>query len=98
LSLGITRTIAAAGLCGIPPAAKTVAVNLTAVGPTAPGHLTIFPAGTPIPATSSMNFSAGTVRANNAVLPLWDGALEVLAVLGGGGQVDLIVDVSGYFQ
>jgi hypothetical protein len=75
-----------------------VALNLTVVDPAAPGHLTVFPSGTPRPTTSTINFSAGQTHANNALVPLGpNGRLEVTATLLD-GQVDLIVDVTGYFE
>jgi hypothetical protein len=75
-----------------------VSVNITAVGPTAGGHITLFPADQLQPGTSSLNFRAGQTRANNAVLPLSaSGFVAATAGLVGSGQVDLIVDVNGYF-
>jgi hypothetical protein len=52
-----------------------------------------------VPLASSINFSAGKTRANNAITRL--GAGGVLAVFSGqpsGGVVNVIVDVSGYFE
>jgi ELWxxDGT repeat protein len=98
LSSDVTRTFAVAGACGIPAEAKAVAANLTVVGATAGGHLVAWPAGTAMPATSTMNFSTGQVRANNAILPLAASGLDVRPTLSGGGTVHLILDVVGYFQ
>ena len=67
--------------------------------PSAAGHLTFFPAGPPPQNVSTINFSAGQVRANNAILVLSDdGQLGVLPFVVGDGQVHLIVDVNGYFD
>jgi List-Bact-rpt repeat protein len=101
LTSGVMRVLAVAGLCGIPVDAKAVAINLTAVTPSSGGHITVFPGNASLPATSSINFGAGAVRANNAVLALSSdggGTLAAQAFLAGGGQVDLIVDVSGYLK
>ena len=97
---GPPRTIAVGGFCGVPPAARAVALNLTVVGPTAPGFVSVYPADLAHPTVSSLNFGAGAVRANNAVLPLSsDGTarLAAAATLSPPGSVDLLVDVSGYF-
>jgi peptidase M23-like protein/Kelch motif protein len=93
---GALRTFAVAGVCGIPPNARAVSLNVTAVGPTAGGQITLFPADQAVPSTSTVNFGTGQTRANNAVLGLSaDGRLA--AVFGGSGQVDLTLDVNGYF-
>src|SRR3954470_21147423 len=47
------------GNCTIPTAATAIAANVTAVRPTSPGYLTVFPAGDARPLTSSVNFVAG---------------------------------------
>ena len=54
-----------------------------------------------VPSTSSLNYQAGLNRANNAMLPLasnGDGTLGVAAFLSGGGTIDVIVDVNGYYK
>lgn len=99
LASGAERAIALAEACGIPATARAVAVNLTSVQPTAPGHLTVYSDSNATPATSMMNFGAGQTRANNAVLDLSDlGAIFVRPFLLGGGEVDVIIDVFGYFD
>ena len=42
-------TFAAGGQCGVPPTAKAVVLNVTAVEPSTAGHLRLGPAGTPVP-------------------------------------------------
>ena len=79
---------------------RAVSLNVTVV-PTGAGNVTLFPGDATPPPTSTLNFLAGVNRANNALLQLSaDGAgtLAARAFLTGGGQVDLIVDVNGYFQ
>jgi hypothetical protein len=76
-------------------------VTLTVVDPTGQGHAVVYPGDATLPGTSSLNFTAGVTRANNAVLPLSaDGAgtLAVQATVLGAGQTHLLLDVSGYFQ
>ena len=78
--------------------AKSVAANLTVTQPTAGGHLTILPTGSTAPVVAStINFSAGQTRANNAVLRLGDGG-AVSVQSGTSGSVHLILDVTGYFE
>jgi len=96
---GGTRVFELAGRCGIASGATSVAMNIAVTQPTSgPGFLTLYPAGGPRPLTSTINFSAGQTRANNAILPLSGaGALSVYCGLGL-GTTHLILDVTGYFQ
>jgi hypothetical protein len=99
LAAGAVRVFPISGRCGIPATARSVAINVTVVDPTQAGHLTLFPAGTAAPGSSTINFRAGIVRANNAILPLGAaGDLSVLCVLGAPGTSHLILDVNGYFE
>jgi hypothetical protein len=97
LSAGATRVFTIANRCSVPLAAKSVSVNVTVTQPTAPGHLILFPGGTP-PGVSTINFRAGQTRANNAIVPL--SATGTLSVTDGQstGTTHFILDVNGYFQ
>jgi hypothetical protein len=97
LAAGTTRTFTLVE-CGIPPGARSVSLNVTATQPSNAGHLRLFAGGGDIPPTSSLNFSAGQTRGNNAIVPL--GAAADLSVFAGqaGGSVHVIIDVNGYFQ
>jgi hypothetical protein len=92
------RTFTLAGSCNIPANASALSVNITIVGASTPGYLILSAGGTPQPAVSNLNYSAGQVRANNAIVTL--GALgDVAAFLGqGSGNAHLIIDVNGYLQ
>jgi hypothetical protein len=69
------------------------------VGPSGPGDLRLYPAGTTPPLASTINYSQGQVRANNAVLRVnAAGAIEVLVDQAAPGTVDFILDVNGYFE
>jgi hypothetical protein len=93
LSAGDVATVQIAGNAGVPPDASMVLVNTTAVDTGTPGFITVFPCGEAIPATSTLNFTAGAIVPN-----------FVLARIGTGGQVcvftmsptDLVMDVAGY--
>lgn len=101
LASGVLRTLAIAGACGIPPTARAVVANVGAVQPSGAGYLTLHPGDLAAPLTSTVNFAAGTTRANNAILPLaldGTGTLSVTPAVAGGGTVHLILDVSGWFE
>jgi hypothetical protein len=100
LAGGSGRSFDLAGLCGIPPTAKAVSLNVTATAPTGSGGLTLFQGGIAQPNTSAISFSAGQTRANNAVIGVTQDGHGTLAVVANmpSGMVDLIVDVNGYFQ
>jgi hypothetical protein len=101
LASGATRIVQVAGICGIPADAVAVSFNMTAVAPSAAGFITLFPGNLPVPATSSINFLGGSTRTNNAILSLASdasGTLAAQAAVAGGGQVNLVLDVNGYFR
>jgi len=101
-ALGVTaRSFTLAGACGIPPDAKSVALNVTAVSPTHDGDLRIHAADTPAPIATALSFRAGNTRANNAIAAIstdGSGALAVQADMAVGGTVDVILDVVGFFR
>jgi hypothetical protein len=96
LFAGLQRPITVAGACGIPTSALAIAGNVTAVTPTQPGFLVLFPAGQTQPLSATVTFGAGQTRSNNVVVPVT--AAGLIAVAGiPGGEVHLVVDVTGYF-
>ena len=98
LAAGQERTLTLGGACGIPATAQAVSVNITAVDATADGHLRVFPAATPRPTTSVINFRAGQTRANNAVVRLGSAAAVTLFSGQPTGAVHVVVDVNGWFE
>jgi len=98
LQAGMERDFIAAGQCGIPASARAVAFNVTVTQPTAQGHIILFPAGTSLPLTSTLNYRQGQTRANNAIVRLGSGG--ALAVVCGQsvGTTHFIIDVTGYFE
>jgi hypothetical protein len=100
LAANSTRFVPVTGACGVPPDARAVALNVTAVNPTDHGFLRLYPAGTPAPFVSAVNFVPGRTRANNAVVALGaDGQLAVQCDMPAGstGTTHLVLDVYGYF-
>ena len=90
-----------ASACGIPLSATAVSINVTVANPSTLGRVTVYPGDGSLPATSTLNFLAGLNRANNGIFPLsadGEGTLRVHAFVPPAGQVDVIIDVNGYFE
>jgi hypothetical protein len=95
----VDRLVQVAGLCGVPATAQAVSLNLTAINPTDRGRITLYPADQPLPLASTINFASGRTLANNAIVVLSpDGKLLANPFVLGSGQVDIAVDVNGYFE
>ena len=86
-----------AGRGGVPgTGVDAVAVNLTVVGPTAAGFLTVYPTGGGRPLASAINFVPGDVIANAAVVKLGVGG--AMSIFNSSGYTNVVVDVVGYFS
>jgi len=92
------RTFKLAGRCAIPASAAALSLNLTATGATSAGNLVLFAGGTFAPSTSTLNYAAGTTRANNAIVGLGAGASLRVRSNQANGSVHVILDVNGYFE
>jgi hypothetical protein len=98
---GVPRTLPVAGSCAIPATARAVSANLTVVTPTNTGFVLLFPADAAAPLVSLINFSTGQTRSNNALVTLartGAGNFTASAAVSGTGNVQLIIDLNGYFQ
>jgi len=98
LAAGQSRTFALGGPCGIPASARAVSVNVTVTQPTAPGNIRLYRAGTALPPVSSLNYSAGQTRGNNALVRLSSTAGLAIHCAQASGSVHFILDVNGYFE
>jgi M6 family metalloprotease-like protein len=98
LAASQARNVTLGGSCGIPATAKAVSVNVTVVDATADGHLTVFPAGAPMPTASTVNFRTGQTRANNAIVRLGTAAAATVSSGQPTGTVHVVVDVTGWFE
>jgi uncharacterized repeat protein (TIGR01451 family) len=99
LAAGADRLVpVASGACGVPGTAKAVALNLTVTEPDSPGDLRLYPAGSPLPLVSAINYAPGQTRANNAVVPVGTGGQIGVHNDQTQGSVQFIVDVTGYFE
>jgi hypothetical protein len=97
-SHAVPKSIDIAGRGGIPDDAVAITGNLTVVGQTAGGYASL--TQTPIvnPATSTINFPLGDVRANNVTSPLSSaGGVSITYRAGAGKVAHFILDVTGYF-
>ena len=80
---------------GVPANALAVAINLTAVQPTADTTVTVWPAPWKAPQTSTLNPVRGTIRPNAAVVPIGSGGN--VDFYNQSGRVNLVADLEGYF-
>ena len=92
------RTFQVAGVGGIPANAIAVTGNLTVVGQTAGGYVSVTPTPVANPASSTLNFPHGDTRANNVTVPLSaSGSLSAVYKAPAGRSTHLILDITGYF-
>jgi hypothetical protein len=89
-----TTVLQVAGRGGVPPAAKAVAVNITADASTTGGWISVFPAASGFQGTSSVNFAPNETAPNMVFMALDnDGRLGILNCC---GTTTVIVDVLGW--
>jgi hypothetical protein len=78
----------------LPAEASAVVANLTVTEASAPGYWTAWPSGGTQPKTSNLNSTAaGQTIANQIVVPVTAGSIDVFSQAGG----HLLIDVTGYF-
>lgn len=98
LVAGTEKSVAVLGQQGVPGAGvSAVSVNVTVVSPSAGGDLRVIPSdATSYTASSVVNYQAGQTIANAAIVrPGPDGRIKVKSY---GADVDVIVDVNGWFS
>lgn len=84
------------GNCGILADAPAVVLNIVAVQADEPGYLIAHAYGTPRPNVSSLNYEAGEIVANEAVVRTTASAEYDFSVYSLHG-VHLVIDIAGYF-
>jgi Beta-propeller repeat len=92
----LPRAFPVAGVCDIPATAHSIAGNVTVTESTAAGQLRFFPAGTLPPLATTIHYTADLNRANNGILLLGAGHLDVTCHQPS-GTAHVVIDVSGYF-
>lgn len=97
LTANATTQFVAAGRGSVPSSGVgAVALNVTVTNPSLTGFLTVFPTGAPRPTASNLNFVTRLTIPNMVIVPLGtDGKVSIFN--GSGGNVDVIVDVLGWF-
>lgn len=104
LVAGGSVNIQVAGVNGVPADASAVVMNLTVTGPTWPyfflsfGYVTAYASGTNQPNASTVNFAAGQTVANLAVVPVGADGKITVQNFSPFATVNVIADVSAYFQ
>ena len=73
-------------------------MNLAVTQPTAGGNLRLYPAGTPLPLVSSLNYVVGQTRANNAITALNGLGELTVRCAQASGTAHFVLDVNGYFE
>jgi subtilisin family serine protease len=91
-----TRSVKITGAGPVPASGVTaVAVNVTAVSPTAGSFLTVYPSGVARPTASNLNFPPGVIIPNLVVVKVGsDGNVNLYNAQ---GSVDVIFDVVGWY-
>jgi cell wall-associated NlpC family hydrolase len=74
--------------------ARAAALNVTVTGPAAAGYITAYPCGATRPMTSTLNFSAGDIVANAAVVTT--GATGAVCIFAS-ATTHVVVDLAGTF-
>lgn len=96
-----TASVATALVSGaeqVPPGSTAIAYNLTVTNTTAPGHLRVFPAGSPLATASTINWPGpGYSRANGTVVGI-SADREVSLYNGSTSPTDALVDTLGYYK
>jgi spore coat protein CotH len=86
------------GAGGVPTDAGAVALNVTVVNQSAPGHLTVYPTGvSPVPNASNVNFQAGPAVPNSVTVKLGDAGKVSIVNSSPTSPIDVVADVNGYY-
>ena len=92
---GVDLQVPVLGVSGVPLTGVTaVSLNLTAVGPTAEGYVTVWPCGSTKPSTSNVNFVKDQIVPNAVISPV-DATGKVCIASSAGTHV--VVDINGWF-
>ncbi|MCU1501627.1 MAG: hypothetical protein JWM12_981, partial [Ilumatobacteraceae bacterium] len=93
---GLVLNLPVLGRGGVPATGVgAVALNVTATEPTAPGFLTVYPAGGARPNASSVNFVRDQTVANMVIAKI--GAAGQVSIFNYDGSAQVVVDVLGWF-
>lgn len=97
--VGVGRSLGAqggkAGGCGVPAGAVASAVSISAVGPVGGGFSRVWPAGSPAPAATMVNYAHGQGITNSGKIAL--PASGAVALANFSGAAHYVIDVQGFF-
>jgi hypothetical protein len=97
LHAGEQREVAITGLAGVPnTGVGGAALNVTATGSTTATFLTLWPSGSARPLASNINVVGGQTVANMALVGV--GAAGRVSLYNFAGDVDVVIDVDGWFD
>jgi hypothetical protein len=82
------------GRCGVPDGATAITATIVAIAGDEAGWMTAHAARSARPPVSLVNYAAGEVRSNGAVLGIDDDGV----IVGASGRADFALDVTGYFR
>jgi subtilisin family serine protease len=83
-----------AGIAGVPANATAVVLNVTAVGPTAGGYVSVYP-GTTTPRASNLNFARGQTVAVHVTATV--GTDDKVELFNAAGSTHVLVDLAGWY-
>lgn len=90
---GTALELQVGGRAGVNPQAAAITANVTAVGATGPGYLTVYPCDQARPLTSNVNYLANSVNSNGVFAGLdGDGKVCIFSR----ADVHVVVDVNGW--
>ncbi len=99
LQAGLSRDLQVTGLGGasnVPSNATAVAMNITVTDATQGSFVAVWPSGAPQPNSSNLNFGVGETIPNLVTVKL--GAGGKVSFANAHGEVNVIVDVVGYYD
>jgi hypothetical protein len=98
LAAGASLTFAATGVAGVPSSGvSSVTESVAAIGPTANGYLSAYPAGSLDPNQPVVNFDSGDNQDNDLTTAVSANGQETVTNHSS-GTVDIVVSVRGYYQ
>lgn len=83
--------------CNVPADADALVINITSVNQASHGYLTLYPADSPQPGSSILNFNGTDAIANSTILPICTSTCTTDFTVFASQSTHVIVDVMGYF-
>jgi hypothetical protein len=95
LAAGATLVLNVGSLAALSASSRAVSINVTAVNGGANGYVTVFPCGGPVPGSSNVNYSTGSIVPNMVLASMSSSGTVCLYSY---AAVDLVVDIAGVFS